>query len=172
MSTNERAQQKTIDENKKQDNENNKKEYVLNKIFSGSFCDHELPHDVINFIKSDEGYRFAYVNPYGKTSEPNIRYIFHIIKSSLYGDNNKGKNCSVYELAAVSEIEKPTQKEDASPRKIKGIEFEKIFTGGKGALKELFKVSHLWRPKGKPILIIPNQKKLLIMKMQRMTASK
>lgn len=37
-------------------------EFVFNKIFTGSFLEYHLGHEIINFIKTDEGNRYVYLN--------------------------------------------------------------------------------------------------------------
>ena len=56
--------------------------YILNKIFTGSFLDYNLGHEIINFIKMDDNNRYIYVNPYGERSELSAKhteYVFHIM---------------------------------------------------------------------------------------------
>ena len=51
--------------------------YVLNKIFTGSFLNYNLGHEIINFIKMDDKNRYIYINPWGercKDSEKNTEY--------------------------------------------------------------------------------------------------
>ena len=88
-------------ENNLTDNKINYK-YILNKIFTGSFLDYNLGHEIINFIKMDDNSRYIYVNPYGERSEQSAKYteyVFHIM-GIVY------KNKRYYELTAVSKVSK------------------------------------------------------------------
>lgn len=74
--------------------------YILNKIFTGSFLDHNLGHEIINFIKMDNNNRYIYVNPYGERSEQAAKYTEYVlhIMGIVY------KNKRYYELTAISRV--------------------------------------------------------------------
>ena len=76
-------------------------EIVLNKVFTGSFLYHNLGHELINFMKDDQGNRYVYLNPWGnrgEDAEHETAYAFHIIESSLKSEEG------MYEIIAASEI--------------------------------------------------------------------
>lgn len=76
-------------------------EFVFNKIFTGSFLDHHLGHELINFIKTDEGKRYVYINAWGERCEEaakKTKYALHIM-GTTYEDKK------YYELVAVSKID-------------------------------------------------------------------
>ena len=88
-------------ENKKNltDNKINYK-YILNKIFTGSFLDYNLGHEIINFIKIDDNNKIYLCKSYGERSEQSAKYteyVFHIM-GIVY------KNKRYYELTAVSKV--------------------------------------------------------------------
>lgn len=44
-------------------------EILLNKMFEGKYLNSNIGHEVINFIKADNGKHYVYVNPYGDVKE-------------------------------------------------------------------------------------------------------
>lgn len=82
-------------------NNNINYEFVFNKIFTGSFLEHHLGHEIINFIKTDEGNRYVYLNAWGERSEEaakKTKYVLHIM-GATYEDEK------YYELVAISKID-------------------------------------------------------------------
>ena len=51
--------------------------YVLNKIFTGSFLNYNLGHEIINFIKMDDNNRYIYLNPWGERCAESILYDYN-----------------------------------------------------------------------------------------------
>jgi len=139
-------------------NEHKSKNYevVLNKVFTGSHLDFNLGHEIINFIKDQEGQRYVYLNPWGergKEAARKTKYVFHIIDSSINDENGK-----IYELIAVSEIDQKAQVnyKKGSPTDLSGCpifeghNFYDIFYCGFESDKTYYytyKASKLFRPK-------------------------
>ena len=128
--------------------------YILNKIFTGSFLDYNLGHEIINFIKMDDNSRYIYVNPYGERSEQSAKYteyVFHIM-GIVY------KNKRYYELTAVSKVSKDdvgykrNNKEEKSELKYKKFPLRKIFKQNNNDNRShlcTFKASSFYKPKKK-----------------------
>ena len=80
-----------------------KKNFIFNKVFSGSYLSYNLGNELINFIKlksSNEKYnnrRFIYINPYG-VHKRKADYVLHIMKTNYSGE-------TYYELVAISEVD-------------------------------------------------------------------
>lgn len=131
-------------------------EVVLNKVFTGSYLDFNLGHEIINFIKDQKGQRYVYLNPLGergKEAARKTKYVFHIIDSSINDKNGK-----IYELVAVSEIDQKAQVDykKGSPTGLsgcpifEGYNFYDIFYCGSESGKAYYytyKASKLFRPK-------------------------
>lgn len=84
---------------RKAEKRNENYEIVLNKVFTGSFLQDNLGHELINFIVDDNGQRYVYLNPLGERGEKasvESKYAVHVIKSTLK---------DVYELVAISKID-------------------------------------------------------------------
>ncbi len=125
--------------------------YVLNKIFTGSFLNHNLGHEIINFIKMDDKNRYIYVNPWGERchkSAENTEYVFHIMRTTY-------QNESYYELIAVSKVSKDdvgykeNNKEETSDLKYKGFSIREIFKYNNSDDKShlcTFKASTFYKP--------------------------
>ena len=76
--------------------------YVFNKIFTGTYLEHHLGHEIINFIKTDDNKRYIYVNSGGECPDQarkHSEYVLHIMGVKYNNEN-------YYELIAVSEIDK------------------------------------------------------------------
>ena len=76
--------------------------YLFNKIFTGSYLEHNLGHELINFIKLQNNERYIYINPWGERSKKAVEstdYVFHIMGVTY--DTDK-----YYELIAVSKVKK------------------------------------------------------------------
>ena len=89
-----RKNEKANDERKNDENY----KIALNRIFTGSFLQNNLGHEIINFIIDDKKQRYVYINPCGKrgnNAAKNTECVFHVIKTS--GE--------FYELVAISEID-------------------------------------------------------------------
>lgn len=100
---------------------NNK--YLFNKIFAGKYINFNLGHELKNFIVSDEGIRYVYVNPWGrinKEKSKNIEYIIHIIENSNIRQN-------MFEIVAISEIDKNSNHIIKKDPQFQKIDFHKIF---------------------------------------------
>lgn len=98
--------------------------YLFNKIFSGSYLNDNLGHEIINFIKDDTGKRYIYLNPWGETSNDCInetKYVFHIIESAVKADSR------VYELVAVSEVDNDESRKIHSWPIFNGYKYNEIF---------------------------------------------
>lgn len=131
-------------------------EIALNKVFTGSHLDFNIGHEIINFIKDQEGQRYVYLNPWGargKEAARKTRYVFHIIDSSLNDENGK-----IYELIAVSEIDQKAKVnyKKGVPKDLNGCpvfeghNFYDIFYCGfetDKAYYYTYKASKLFRPK-------------------------
>lgn len=142
--------------NRKEENKSKKKEenhdIVLNKVFTGSFLQDNLGHELINFIVDDKSQRYVYLNPLGKTSVKS-EYAVHVIKSTLK---------DVYELVAISKIDnthsqtnKQNKNKDSSPIYCKHS-FKDIFYCGDESDKDrvyTYKASHLYIPNDYRIII-------------------
>ena len=129
--------------------------YVFNKVFTGKYLDHNLGHEVINFIKMDNGERYIYLNPWGNCNKQHYkkcRYVFHIIKVN-YEDENENENTSYYELMAVSEIDTEFNNMSESKMDIKyqGLPISEIFKSPNDNATTLytFKASKYYKPKEK-----------------------
>ena len=130
-------------------------EVVLNKVFTGSHLEFYLGHEIINFIKDQEGQRYVYLNPWGergKDAAGKTKYVFHIIESSINDENG------IYELVAVSEIDQNVQVnyKKGSPADLSGCpifedhNFYDIFYCGFESDKAYYytyKASKFYRPK-------------------------
>ncbi len=130
-------------------------EIVLNKVFTGSHLEFNLGHEIINFIKDNDGQRYVYLNPYGVRGDQaakQTKYVFHIIESSINNENG------IYELVAVSEIDQEAQVnyKKGSPSDFSGCpmfeghSFYDIFYCGSESGKAYYytyKASKLYRPK-------------------------
>ena len=135
---------------------------VLNKIFAGSFLSNNLGHELINFIKDDDGQRYVYLNPWGKRGDEaanQTRYVFHIIESPIKDENG------VYELVAVSEIDQDAEtvysdnreEEKANCPTFNGQTFYDIFHCGEDSDKAhvyTYKASRLLKPRNDLRIII------------------
>lgn len=76
--------------------------FIFNKIFTGSYLQHNLGHELINFIKLKNNERYVYINPWGERSEnaaKNTEYALHIMGVTYETEK-------YYELVAVSKIKK------------------------------------------------------------------
>lgn len=144
------------DKNRKTECKPENYEFVLNKIFTGSHLEFNLGHEIINFIKDEDGQRYVYLNPLGKRSEraaKKTKYVFHIIESSINDENG------IYELVAVSKIDRNANVnyKNGSPTVLnecpifEGHNFYDIFYCGSEdsdkAYYYTYKASKLYRPK-------------------------
>ena len=133
--------------------------YILNKIFTGSFLDYNLGHEIINFIKMDDNSRYIYVNPYGERSESSAKYteyVFHIM-GIVY------KNKRYYELTAVSKVSKDdvgykrNNKEEKNELKYKKFSLRKIFKQNNNDNRShlcTFKASSFYKPKKRILFLV------------------
>lgn len=137
--------------------------YILNKIFTGSFLDYNLGHEIINFIKMDDNSRYIYVNPYGERSEQSAKYteyVFHIM-GIVY------KNKRYYELTAVSKVSKDdvcykrNNKEEKSELKYKKFPLRKIFKQNNNDNRShlcTFKAANFYKPKKRILFLVSENK--------------
>ena len=135
--------------------------YVLNKIFTGSFLNYNIGHEIINYIKMDDNNRYIYVNPWGERcveSAKYTEYVLHIMKT-VY--NNE----SYYELVAVSKVSKDdigyrrNNEEETRDLKFEKISIRKIFEYNNYDIKShvcTFKAEAFYKPK-KRILFFTGQ---------------
>lgn len=123
-------------------------EIMFNNIFTGSYLDHNLGHEIINFIKTDEHERYIYLNPWGARDEEkaqNIKYVFHIMQVTY-------KNNNYYELVAVSEVDQDTKSiynPDPKKEPKEGINYKKhslyeIFENNRNSIDPEQKEAHLY----------------------------
>ena len=105
-------------------------EIVLNKVFTGTYLNQRLAHELINFIVADDGYRYIYILPGGKQTPGFTKYVFHIIHTS------NSKYSGEYELVGISEVDtdwnasgyrKNVKDEDTSSPKFRNHTFLEIF---------------------------------------------
>lgn len=157
-----RTQKKYSVENRSKERKPENYEIVLNKVFTGSHLEFNLGHEIINFIKDDDGQRYVYLNPYGARGDraaKQTKYVFHIIESSINDENG------IYELVAVSVIDKEAQvnyqtgsSSDLNVCPIfKGHNFYDIFYCGSESGKAYYytyKASKLLRPEGNLRIIL------------------
>jgi hypothetical protein len=90
---------------KKEDSVEIKYKYILNKVFTGSYLNRHLGHEIINFIKCDNNKRYVYINPWGvrgKEAASNTKYAIHIMGGVKYNYKNELNN--FYEGVGVSKI--------------------------------------------------------------------
>ena len=76
--------------------------FIFNKIFTGSYLEHNLGHELINFIKTENNERYVYINPWGERSKKaaeSTEYALHIMGITYETEK-------YYELVAVSKIKK------------------------------------------------------------------
>lgn len=171
-----KAEREYSKEDRKEDRKNKEKksyEMVLNKVFTGSFLYHNLGHEIINFIKDDNGQRFVYLNPWGdrgSEAEQETKYAFHIIESSIKDETN------TYEIIAVSEINQNVehdiysrgedrQIEKANSPVYKGYSFYDIFYCGPKSDK-----AHVFTYKANSLLL-PQKDKRIIVKVKQPAAT-
>lgn len=145
---------------------NIKYKYVLNKIFTGSFLNYNLGHEIINFIKMDDGNRYIYVNPWGERCEESARdteYVLHIMKTTY-------KTKTYYELVAVSKVAKDDVgymkkgEDETNDLKFRKISVRKIFEYNNFDNKShlcTFKAKAFYKPKkGIRVLFMTGQSKV------------
>lgn len=134
---------------------------VLNKIFTGSFLEYNLGHEIINFIKDESDKRYVYLNPWGERGEDaslSTEYVFHIIESSLNDENG------IFELVGVSKINqnaidhysKNTSDEIQYSPVFNGHSYYDIFYCGSETGKAhvyTYEATHFYRPTNRRIII-------------------
>ena len=82
-----------------------------------------MGHEIINFLKAEDK-RYVYINPWGNISKDckeKTQFVFHIIETAKQG------NKQLFELAAISEVDKDKTKEIKGYPKFNGFSYREIF---------------------------------------------